>query len=88
MNYLVLKLVLYNHTKHLGYFPHSSRIREGRVFLAHAIEGFRSSCQKGIAEFRQWERKGSTALAGEQGAEQSGQKQGEHPRWNMTEEGA
>lgn len=88
MNYLVLKLVLYNHTKHLGYFTHSSRIREGRVFLAHAIEGFRSSCQKGMAEFRQWECLGSTALAGEQGAEQSGQKQEEHPQWKVMEKGA
>lgn len=88
VNHLVLKLVLYNHTRHLGYFPHSSRIRERRLFLAHAIEGFRSSCQKGMAEFRQWEHKGSRTHVGEQRAEQWGQKQGEHSPWKVTEEGA
>lgn len=88
MNYLVLKLVFCNHTKHLGYFPHSSRIREGRFILAHAIERFRSSCQKGKVEFKQWEHKGSRVHVGEQGAEQLGQKQGEHSPWKVAEEGA
>lgn len=84
MNYLVLKLVLCNHIKHLGYFPHSSRIREGIFILAHAIEGFHSSSQKGKAEFRQWEHKGSRVHVGEQGAEQLG----EHSPWEVAEEGA